>query len=262
MKILKFFLKYLRYQLFARHKGGHGIHSPFVFELLTEIIEDQSLYYAYFDIAELRYELLTSRQTIQVRDAGAGSQVLKSSRKVKNIIKHSSIRLKHGELLFRLVNHFQPRYILELGTSVGISALYLAAPSSRAQVHTIEACPETAKIARQNFQIMGFDHIELHTGLFDQVLPRLTKELPQIDFVFFDGNHQKQPTLNYFEQCLPLATHQSVFVFDDIHWSDGMEAAWKQIISHPKVTVSIDLFSLGIVFFRPELQQQNFVIRY
>jgi predicted O-methyltransferase YrrM len=82
-----------------------------------------------------------------------------------------------------------------------------------------------------------------------------------LDFVFFDANHQKQPTLQYFNQCIAKANKNGIFVFDDIHWSEGMEQAWEIVKQHPKVTTSIDLYHMGILFFNPELKPATYRIK-
>ncbi len=260
---IRFKWKYIVYKLTAKRKSGHGIHSPFVFDLLTNIIKDTTPFYAFDDIDKLRDKLLSSDKKILIKDYGAGSKYNTSNiRKVKDIVRHSAINKKYGELLFRLVNYFKPQTLLELGTSLGLGSLYLAMPDSKSILYTIEGCEETAKIARQNFKNSGIDNIKLSTGNFDNKLPEVLKKIKKLDFVFFDGNHKKQPTLSYFRQCLSHITPDTVFIFDDIHWSKEMDEAWNEIKEHKKVTVTIDLFFLGLVFFRQEIAKQNFVIKF
>lgn len=184
------------------------------------------------------------------------------SREVSGLVKQSSIRSKYGKLLFRIVNETNPESILELGTSIGISTVYLALTDKRRKVTTIEGCPETSQFAGELFDELRCDSIHRITGRFSDVLPAFVAQQSKLDFVFFDGHHQKQATLDYFNICLSKAENDTVFVFDDIHWSKGMEEAWNAIYSHPQVTVSLDLFQLGIVFFRKECQKQHFIVRY
>lgn len=261
MKHLRFFFKYLHYLLTAKTK--HAIHSPFVFELLSNIIEDTTPFYKYSLIESCRARLLLSHQTITVKDFGAGINKAEAyQREVKSIAKHSAKSAKYGQLLFRMVNHFHPKNILELGTSLGISTMYQLAPNSKAKVITLEGCPETANIAKQNFELLGFKNIESMVGNFENTLPQALQKLEKVDYVFFDGNHRKTPTLAYFEQCLNYAHNETLFIFDDIHWSKEMEEAWTIIKNNEKVTVTIDLFFLGLVFFRKEQLKQHFVLRF
>ncbi|HEY6976054.1 MAG TPA: class I SAM-dependent methyltransferase, partial [Chitinophagaceae bacterium] len=131
------------------------------------------------------------------------------------------------------------------------------------RVVTIEGAKAIAEIAKENFQQLGLSNIELIEGNFDSILIPTVKELPVIDFAFIDGNHRKEPTINYFKEILPKTSEHSIVVLDDIHWSREMEEAWEYIKQHASVTLSIDLFFIGIVFFRTEQKvKQHFTIRF
>ncbi|HFC01093.1 MAG TPA: class I SAM-dependent methyltransferase, partial [Phaeodactylibacter sp.] len=163
--------------------------------------------------------------------------------------------------LFRLVNFYKPKTMLELGTSLGISTLYQASASLNANFITLEGDPEIAKLARFHFEKFKIKNITLVEGQFDHTLLPALQRLKSLDYIFIDGNHRMQPTLSYFEEALKFAHNESVFVFDDIHWSEEMEAAWEKIKAHPQVRISIDLFHMGIVFFRKEKREkEHFVL--
>ena len=183
-------------------------------------------------------------------------------RRIKDIAKYSAINKKFGEMMFRLVDYFKPQTILELGTSLGIGTSYLAMPNSKSQVYTIEACPETAKKASKNFKELKVENIKQIICNIDEKLPDVLSSINKLDFVYFDGNHQKDATLKYYKQCLQKSHNDTFFYFDDIHWSKGMEKAWKEIKANSEVTLTIDLFFSGIVFFRKELSKQDFVVRF
>lgn len=254
---------YLRY--WVRSGNAHGLHSPFVFELYTTVIRHNGQFGAFGPIEARRRELRRSPQTIAVTDFGAGSQVAGAGgheRRLRDIARHAAKPPRLAQLLFRLVNHFQPATILELGTSLGLTTAYLAAADSRHQVITFEGCPNTAAVARETFEKLGLKNVQLITGNLDQTLPATLATLAKpVDFVFFDGNHRYEPTLRYFEQCLAKAHENSVFVLDDIHWSAEMEQAWAAIQAHPAVTVTVDLFYVGLVFFRKKQPRQDFWLR-
>ena len=256
---------YLRYWL-LRSGNAHGLHSPFVFSLYTTVIRHTGHYAAYARVAKRRQELLASDQVLQVTDFGAGSQVAGAGgrrRAVRDIARHAAKAPRLAQLLFRLVNHFQPATTLELGTSLGLTTAYLALADSRRQVITFEGCPNTANVARETLEKLGIKNVRLVEGNLDHTLPATLASLPQpLDFVFFDGNHRYEPTLRYFEECLTKAHEHSVFVLDDIHWSAEMERAWAAIKAHPSVTVTIDLFFVGLVFFRKKQPRQDFWLRY
>jgi predicted O-methyltransferase YrrM len=257
-------LSYLSYWL--RSGNAHGLHSPFVYGLYTTVVCHDGEFRAYGRIEWRRHKLLKSDKTIAVKDFGAGSQVAGAGgtqRRLSAIARHAAKPPRLAQLLFRLVNHFQPATILELGTSLGLTTAYLAAPNSRSQVITFEGCPNTAAVARETFIRLRLRNIELVEGNLDQTLPATLAMLDKpVDFVFFDGNHRYEPTLRYFEQCLANAHENSVFVLDDIHWSAEMEQAWEAIKAHPAVTVTADLFYVGLVFFRKTQPRQDFRLRY
>ncbi|MDX2303809.1 MAG: class I SAM-dependent methyltransferase [Microscillaceae bacterium] len=240
-----------------------AIHSPFVFDLYTNVIQSNQQYYAFFEIENQRKRLLKNAHTIEIQDFGAGSRVFDSTqRQVNKIVHYSAINKAQGQLLFKLVNRFQPEYILELGTSLGLSTLYLSKAKSSAKVHTFEGCEETARLAQELFQISAAHNITMVTGKLEDTLQNTIKALPAVDFVFFDANHRLAPTLEYFEICLQKSHSDSIFVFDDIYWSSEMQQAWNAIKKHPEVTLTLDLFKLGLVFFSDKFEKQHFTLRF
>ncbi|WP_019947114.1 O-methyltransferase [Hymenobacter aerophilus] len=256
-------LSYLRF--LGRSGNAHGLHSPFVFGLYAHVIHHSGRFAAYEAVEARRAALLADSTAITVRDFGAGSRVAGAgrSRRLCDIARTAAKPPKLGQLLFRLVNHYQPRTIVELGTSLGLTTAYLALADSRAQVFTFEGCPATAAVARQTFGAVGAENVKLIEGNLDDTLAPTLAALPApVDFAFFDGNHRYEPTLRYFEQLNAHRTPDSVFVLDDIHWSGEMERAWEAIRWHPDVTLTVDLFYIGLVFFRPSLPRQHFTLRF
>jgi predicted O-methyltransferase YrrM len=239
------------------------VHSPFVFDLLLSTIYNKKDFYTYKTIESLRSQLKESEQVLNCIDLGAGSLLQnKSSKSVRQLVNSAAKSPKYAQLLFRLVDHFQPEEILELGTSLGISTAYLASANSKLKVTSIEGCKEIADKATENFKKLDLQNIKQFVGNFDDVLPEILSKKEKVDLVFFDGNHRKAPTLNYFKQCLEKAHEGSIFIFDDIYWSSEMKEAWEEIKMNERVTVTLDLFYFGIVFFRKEQVKQHFVIRY
>lgn len=255
-------LSYFRFLL--RSGNAHGLHSPFVFGLYAHVINHDGAFAAFAPIEARRLQLLRSTQMLTVRDFGAGSHTgAGRQRRVQTIARTAAKPASLAQLLFRLVNHFQPRTVLELGTSLGLTTAYLAAASSHTQVLTLEGCPETATVARQTLQELHLPNAQVLVGNIDDTLPAALQQLNgPLDFAFFDGNHRYEPTLRYFEQCLARSTEDSVFVFDDIHWSAEMERAWAAIQAHPQVQLTVDLFHVGLVFFRRNQPKQHFSLRF
>lgn len=238
----------------------HGVHSPFVYDLVTKCFYDSTTYKEYSNLSEYRRSLLKNKQQIQITDLGAGSRVFKSNlRSIKSIAKTSGTPIKRAQLLFRVVQYFKPQHTLELGTSLGIATQAIALGHSENQIMTIEGCPNISEVTTQQLKAFNIHNVSLKTGEFDKVL--LTLEPDNYDLIFLDGNHNKGATLSYFNTLVDKAHNDSVFIFDDIHWSKDMVEAWNTIKSHPKVTISIDTFFWGFIFFRKEQAKENFTIR-
>ena len=253
---IKSYLKFL-----AKSQNQHGLHSPFVYDLVTKCFYDKSDHKEYDLIKNYRNDLLADKSQIEVTDFGAGSRVFKSnSRPVFAIAKNAGITLHRAKLLQRITNYLNIKSALELGTSLGIASSAIAANKST-QLTTIEGCPKTSKIAERQFQKYDLTNINLQTGKFEIELDDIIQKGQKFDLIYFDGNHQKEPTLKYFHKLLPTIHNDSVFIFDDIHWSKGMEEAWEEIKSHEQVRVTIDTYQWGLVFFRQEQVKEHFTIR-
>ena len=257
-------LKYLQYYFTASNGKGHGMHSPFVFEFVTRILNDKTVYPEYEKVEALRNQLLNDKTVLVVEDFGAGSVIdKKSKRYISSIAKNAAKPKKFGQLLFRTVTHYQPATILELGTSLGITTSYLSLAKPDARLITMEGSKEIADVAKQNFKVLGLKNVELIGGNFDDTLSSVVRGLSTVDFAFIDGNHRKDPTERYFKELLAKTNNDSILVFDDIHWSSEMEAAWETIKKDATVTCSIDLFFIGMVLFRKEFKEkQHFTIRF
>jgi len=244
-----------------KSKNQHGIHSPFVFQLTTKCIYKNLNNNIFNSFLHIRKNLISNTSIITVSDFGAGSKLFSSNkRQISKIAKHVGISKKRSRLLFKVIQYFNPKSILEIGTSLGLgtSILSLAAPDSK--ITSIEGCPQTTEIAKDIFHKYNLSNIKLHSGNFETILPKLFQE-NIYDFIYFDGNHTKKATLDYFNLALASIHNESIFLFDDIHWSKEMEEAWKEIKNNPKVTVTIDTFQWGFVFFRKEQQKEHFIIR-
>ena len=252
------------YYLTASNGKGHGVHSPFVFDFIKNVLTDKKIYDCYTKVEDRRKVLLLNEELIEVEDFGAGSSLTPSSIRKVNAIAGSSLKSKkYGQLLFRMIQYYQPTALLELGTSLGITSSYLSFGNPSAKLFTCEGAGKIATIAQKNFDLMSLNNIEIIVGDFSKTLPSLLAKMRKIDFAFVDGNHRKSSTINYFHQLLDHSNSTSIFVLDDIHWSNEMEEAWIYIQRHPAVTLTIDLFFIGIVFVNPDYKvKQHFKIRF
>lgn len=263
MNKLKLLLRYIRYRIFARHKYGHGIHSPLIYALITNVLNDNYKYLVYDEVEKIRRMMYRSENTVSSGFFGAGSRRFSpEKRKIKDIARYSSVNKKSGRLLFRMVKYYKPETVLELGTSVGISTLYMAKGSDKTNIISIEANKELVEIARINIKSTGLQNIELINDSFENVLPGIISKLNENILVFIDGNHEKEATLNYFSQLTEISANNLIIILDDINWSDGMREAWNEIKSHPASKATVDLFFTGIVYLNKGLQKQNYIIRF
>lgn len=251
-------IQYIKFLL--KSNNQHGVHSPFVYNLVTTCFYDKTNFRDYNLILNYRKPLLKDIAKIEVTDLGAGSRVMKhQKRSISDIAKNAGTTNKRAKLLYRLTHYFKPKNVLELGTSIGISTYAMGLGNPKTQITSIEGCPNTAEFSKNQLKIHNLKNAEILVGDFNDEIKKLASNT--FDFIFFDGNHQKEATLNYFESLLQTTNNNSVFIFDDIYWSKGMTEAWETIKKHPKVTITIDTFFWGFVFFRKEQVKEHFTIR-
>lgn len=256
---IKSYIKYL-----FRSKGKYYLHSPFVYQLVSEVIYSEEKPSNGDQIETLRAELLKDETQIEQEDLGAENSINKRFRwrKVSEMTKVMSTTPKFGKLFYRLGKEFKAENAIELGTAMGIGSLYLKSGlGENGRLITIEGCPNTSNKAKNNFSKLN-EKIETINGDFQHHLQDALESIPKLDLIYIDGHHQKKPTLKYFEQSLSKAHNDTCFIFDDIYWSKGMAEAWESIKQHPKVTVTIDLYRVGLVFIREEQAKENFTIRF
>ena len=257
MIYLQLFFRYVRYYFKARTQ--YNTRSGFAAEFAAVALEDSRNFYAFPIIKSLRAYLKQDDTLLKMVDYGAGSKVHRSSeqRTVRQLVQSAPVGAYSGKILFRIAQHYKPQTLLELGTSLGISTLYQAYAALNSTLITIEGNPEVAQVAAANFRRFELTNIHQHIGNFDEQLTPILNTIEQLDLFFIDGNHALKPTLRYFEQGLEKASANSLFIFGDIHWSDEMEEAWRQIKQHRRVSHSIDLFYLGIVFFKEDTRKKE-----
>ena len=255
--------KYLKYYFIASNGKGHGVHSPFVFDFIKFVLNDKTEYPCYRTIEKLRIILLADNNSIEVEDFGAGSAVIKTKQRIIKDIAASSLKpKKYSQLLFRIIQYYEKTNVLELGTSLGTTTAYLASAANTV-VTTMEGSANIAAIAKKNFSLLALKNIDITMGDFEKTLPAFLSTKKEVDFVFLDGNHRKVPTLKYFEEILLHANEETIFVFDDIHWSKEMEEAWEVVKKHDQVTLTIDLFFIGIALLGKNFKEkQHFAIRF
>ncbi len=260
--MLAIFFKYINYKLTSYTE--HDIHSPFVYELYMELIKNKYQFNDFNELDQIRKQLLNDYSIIEVNDFGAGSKISNTNRRtIKSIAKYGISQKKQSEFLYRLMNKYNPKVIVELGTSIGLTSMYLAKASQKANIYTIEGCVNLCQFSQKLFQKNNIKNIHTINGNFDIKFSELLSQLDTIDVLYIDGNHTYTSTINYFKTALTKKNNKSIFIVDDINWSSDMQQAWKEIHHHPDVSLSIDFFSFGLIFFRSEQKQkEHFVLNF
>jgi predicted O-methyltransferase YrrM len=256
-------VKYLKYILLSHHRRGHGLHSPFVFDLVSRVFRNITDCDIVFKVEQIRKKMIADRRTILVHDLGSRAESSKEYlRRVSDIAKKSPVTGKYGKFLSNMAAEFGNPLIIELGTSLGISTMYMAASCNETLLLTIEGCQATAAIAKQNFIEAGIETIKIINGSFDEMLPAVLAGGVKPGLVFIDGNHRKEPVIKYFNQIAGISDNRTAVIVDDISYSREMAEAWNEIKLHKKVSVSIDINRMGILFFREGINHNSYIIRY
>ncbi|MEX2427577.1 MAG: class I SAM-dependent methyltransferase [Bacteroidales bacterium] len=260
---LSIILKYLRHRLASRYRNGYGVHSPYLYALVRNVIFNRA------DIQVPEEVLLSHRKlrrdpvAIEVDDRGAGSLTTRGARRtIGSMVKHSSVTEKQGTLLYRLCSWYQPATVLEFGTGLGISTSYLASGSGNAEIITIEGSPEKHKYAVHNFPGGISKKVDFRSGTFADHFEVMLNRAGERTIVFIDGDHRYQSTMDKVRAFLHRDLENIMVILDDIYWSDEMERAWKACFADPKVDISLDLFHFGILIRKPGIVKQHLKIKF
>lgn len=234
-----------------------NIHSTFLYDFINHVLDTSKEYYSFILIEKERKRLKKTTTAIHLKDYGAGSSINNQATKTINQIADTALSdPQKCRMLFNMANHYRPQVLLELGTSLGISSSYLASAQKSAQVFTFEGDAAIALQAKEVHHRLGLQNIEVVVGAFSNTLSNWLPD-KKIDFVFLDGHHTEKATLQYFNEILPRCRPEAIIIVDDIYWSKEMTLAWRQIIAHPSVSLTIDLYDVGIVFLNKALSRQN-----
>ena len=249
-------IKYFVKHFFTAKRKGHGVHSPFAYRLCEEVFYNENFFYDFEKLKNIRKELLSSKQLLEIEEFGAGSKTFKNNfRKVKDIAEKGISTSRQSELFYKLINFLNAKHCLELGTSLGLNTLYFAQIAKT--VTSIEGSKALFDFASAVAEKNKVENIQFINAKFYEVLPKVLNDLPSLDLFYIDGNHTYEATLNYFKTALEKTHNNSVFIFDDIYWSKGMTKAWEEIKQHREVTLSVDAFYFGLIFFKKEVKEKR-----
>jgi len=226
------------------------VHSPYLYALITAMLEFDKSYYDDGALEALRAEYHSNNQTITFEDYGAGPSKQKTA-KLSKLAKTSVSNKWKCRLLRNLVLFHRAESIVEFGTNLGISTAYLRMADKRARLITVEAADELMRYAKKNFKRLGYE-AEFKTMTFDDYLGNLSLDHFHCDFFYLDGDHSYENTLRYFQFFWENGAEEMMLVLDDINWSAGMRAAWEEIKEKYKC-YSVDIYKMGIVVKRPDV---------
>jgi predicted O-methyltransferase YrrM len=256
-------IRYLKYCSVAMSRRGHGIHSPFLFDLVTRVFRNSAGRNADCRISRIRRNLTKDCRILRLTDLGAGGtkQVVRTAR-VSDVVRRTSVSPKYGRFLANMAAEFGKDLIIELGTAAGISTMYLANGSPGSRVITIEGSDDLAGLASANFTEAGLANITVLNGSFDTNLDAVTASGVVPGLIFIDGDHRRLPLLRYFDRLMQLTDAATVIIIDDINYSPEMGAAWKEIMKDERVAFTVDIYRMGIVFLRKGLTPGHYVVSY
>ena len=248
-------LSRLKYLLKARHKGGHGIHSPFLFRLITEVIEDRKNNPEYEIIERLHnraFEILP--KNIGASFPKINHQADWSLLKLSTLYNKAELPAKYRKMVVRLIYEFEPSAIIHFGPALGVNLAAMAIANNFRPVYQISGDPAYDIFAAEL--------------LSDSMIPNVCflseNEVPPIQPSFILVNSPDNPgkLRKVVQQCLRRHVDNDVLILRGIHQSVEMETIWRELIGNKIVRVSIDQFEIGLVLFRKGLQKEDFIHRF
>ena len=251
---------WLRHNFTARNTLGHGIHSPYLYNMVRFLIYDDNSYYCFSQIERERRRLLSASNQLYITDFGSG---VSGSRRVCDAASSSLMPARDAQMLFRIVNHLHPQIVVELGTSLGITTSYLSvAAGSKSMVYTFEGSRSLLAEAETVWRNLHCGNITPQEGNIDVTLEQFLRLHPRVDFALIDANHRYEPTLRYFDLLSERSCRSSIIAMDDIHYSVEMGKAWEQVKRHPRVVATMDFYGMGLVFFDRRFLPKHYIMRY
>jgi predicted O-methyltransferase YrrM len=251
------FLAFMHNRL--KGKRWTSFHSPYLFRLFSYLGDDRVVFEKFAAIEAERKKWLKTKATIERKDFGSGSSYNRrlKTEKISTIAQHALSLPFQCRCMARLVHLEKPAVIIELGTSLGISAAYLQSGNASSFITTVEGDPELTKLAKSTFSALGMTSIEVVASTFESFLSTPEPAATKIDILFLDGNHRSAALLFYYEKLKNRFSANTIVIVDDIYWSKDMHLGWSKLIAMPEVTQSVDCFQFGLLFFRNEFLEKE-----
>lgn len=261
--IVSLSLKYLRHWTVSGYRNGHGIHSPFLYDLVRNVLFNKAGTAVPEEILQWHRRLAHSKTYLEIHDQGAGSRITTAKRrKVSSLVKHASVTTRQGALLYRLCSWYRPGTVLEFGSGLGISTAYLAAGSVNTRIITVEGSPEKHACAVENFPDELSGRVDFVQGSFDDHFKMMLNRAGERTIIFIDGDHRYRSTIDKVMAFLNKELQETMIILDDIYWSADMERAWKECLMDERVALSLDLFHFGILIRRPAISRQHIKVNF
>lgn len=239
----------------------HSLQSPFVFDIYREaLFPSRRKKIIDASIEKLRKKLLFETRSIGANTKGSGSSISKNNAMKLNKIARSGISSRRqSEILVNLAETLGCKTVLELGTSLGLNAMYLAKSKEISQVVTVEGNDRLALEANKHFEEAQIANIKVVASDIDDFWDMNTRKF---DMVYIDANHTFEATVRYFEKSLSILSGQGVIVIDDINWSPDMSKAWTFIVSNFENNITIENSKIGIVFVHKLPKTAHYILRF
>lgn len=246
------FKNYIKYLFCSRHWRGYGVHSPFAFELVTRVIEEKLPYYKYSLVERVRKSQKMSKRTFVMDGRECKLQDLASE----------NVDSAYAQLLFRLVNKYKARNVVETDMRTGIASMYLAAPDSKVKVTTFGRDDALNELALHYMKETGFRNVNIVRGTAEKKLQEVVDELDALDLLFVNDCVNGSDLDDRIGVCMSKTASQTIFVVEGIYANESMTASWKRLQANPRVRVTVDMFRYGLVFFKEDLQKEDYYVRF
>ena len=239
----------------ARHRRGHGIHSPFLFRLITEVVENKRKLPEYKIFKDLKENAMTILEdSSEISLSAVYHQFNLPPANPHRLYRKVEMPLRYAKVVFRLLREFKPFSVINYGPTLGANLALLAMANKESLVYQYINDTAYEQISNDLLKYLTITNVRF----FNE------SSVPSDDPAFLIINYPYNPAVSHevVQKRLDLQGDDDVMIIRGIHESKAMEAIWKETIASESVRVSLDLFEIGIALFRKGLQKENFIQRF